>query len=226
MSTNNSILIDISAILDIEISVIRFIINTSDFKEDPDFINRVNKINKDLKFARIFNTKGIIREVFHGPNDVYLTDHLKYLEDRDKFYNSKEKEILSNDNYFMITDIKYLISAYNKTGNGTIKTTLRCDNNLQYDFLKTHFPDSTIIITPLESVDMNEYARIISGDYRNLLKVKYPGPKSIVITNFRENFTDEDISMLRPELIINLGDIHDIKVIPAYRFDENIEPKG
>lgn len=226
MSSHNSIIIDFSAIVDIEISIIRFIINTCDFKDDPEFMHRVNDINKNLKFARTFNPKGIIREVFHGPNDSYLTDHLKYLEDRDKFYNSKEEEILNNDNYVMITDIKHLISAYAKTGDGTIKTTLRCDNNLQYNFLKSKFPNSTILMTPLESIDMSEYARIISGDYRNLLKVNYPGPKSIVITNFRENFTDEDISMLRPELIINLGDIHDIKVIPAYRFDENAEPQG
>ena len=49
-------------------------------------------------------------------------------------------------------------------------------------------------------------------------------PKSILILNFRENFTDEDSTMLRPELVINLGDVHDINVISAYR-DEDIKQK-
>ena len=79
MSSHNSIIIDFSAIVDIEISVIRFIINTCEFKDDPEFINRINNINKNLKFARIFNPKGII--FTGGPDNVYAENSPRCAEE-------------------------------------------------------------------------------------------------------------------------------------------------
>ena len=86
-------------------------------------------------------------------------------------------------------------------------------------------PEVFVEKCPASEIDMGKYSRLITGYYKNALMYELEEPKSILIVNFRENFTEKDITMLQPELVIRLGDIHDIQIISAYAEEIN-DPKG
>ena len=116
-----------------------------------------------------------------------------------------------------------MLSAYKKAGNGIIKTVVRCDNQDQVDFLHSIDRSITTTISTREDIYMGKYARVIVGHYSSALKYNFEEPKSILILNFRENYNAKDNTLLHPELVINLGDIHDIRVISAYQEDTFIK---
>ena len=72
-----------------------------------------------------------------------------------------------------------------------------------------------------KDVDLTKYNRVIVGNYKHALMYDYPGPKSIVVLNFSENYSEDDFTLLSPELVINLGDIHDVEIMSAYITDQD-----
>ena len=74
----------------------------------------------------------------------------------------------------------------------------------------------TILTSSRLSVDTNNYARIVVGDFYDATKYIIDKPNSIMVMNFRDNFEDDDISNLIPELVISLGDISNISIYTAY----------
>jgi len=144
----------------------------------------------------------------------------------DTIYREYEKDILV-EKYAYLTQMHILISAYKKAGEGTIRTAVRCKNDIQAAIIEKIIPGVVIEKCKPEEVDMSKYARLICGNYKIALMYKLNEPKSILIVNFRENFMENDITKVQPELVISLGDIHDIKLISAFAEDDNKEdPKG
>ena len=64
---------------------------------------------------------------------------------------------------------------------------------------------------------MSKYGRLIVGDVMDSLEYVFEEPKSIVTLDFRENMSKDDITLIRSEPIIMLGDINEFTVISAYR---------
>lgn len=223
MAANNAILFDSSAIIDIETSIFLVLLSDSRFIEGLDDIINIHDYNmnrkrikehlypvEDMKYNRVNHPFGLLRQILYA--EISLSD---YLSLRDTLYESF-KEIMFKNNFTLFTQAKTLIAAYKKAGNGVITTSILCKDAEEKQFLQKHIDSDFIIGKPEDTPVCEKYSQIISGDFRNLLKFNYTSPMNITMLNFRENFLETDISVPRPELVISLGDIHDIKVMEAY----------
>lgn len=224
---SNSILFDIDSIIDIEISVVRFIAGAyKDYESLDNFdLHKIRSLSiEDMKFHRIYSPRGLFREVATNKDIENVYTYRPILQ---ALYNANEDEILSK--YVFTTNILSVIDTCRKTGNGIIKCTIRCDNEKQKEFVQKLVLDSVrVIVCAREDVVTSSYARIMSGSALDVMKYKIKPPKNIAILNFRENFSPKDITLLSPELVINLGTINQIDVVSAYVEEDNddIEIKG
>lgn len=215
----NSILFDIDSLIDLELSYLIYLQNNYKYLGMSNFdLDRI--INLDIKkceIERMLGVKDLFRS-FLTKDDLVNSEYdiLSLLVERDY------TDIINKYSHF--TNMKKLISAYRKAGDGTIKTAVWCEDYVQAGLIRSILPNTTIEgAFTRDSVDMGKYTRLISGNYKHILEYKFKEPKSIVVVNFRENFTEENINILRPELVISLGDIHDIQVVPAYNNDFKID---
>lgn len=220
MPSTNNVIFDLSAIIDIEMSIFKFLLKNKNIACELNDVIDMDRYNicrekkytdKDLMYNRTQGPHGLLRE-FIKPMKLN-----EYLSLRDTLYESL-KDVLLTDEYASFTRAETLIDAYNVTGNGIIQSTILCSAE-EKRFLQKHI-QANYLVDIHENIDMKDKSRIISGDFRNLMKVNFEGPRSIVIVNYRENFLEEDITIPRPELVITLGDIHDIKVFQAYSLGE------
>ena len=212
----NSILFDFYSLVDRELSVIKIL--AGEFRETAllnfDKHAVLYTSNLDWKRARTQNKRDVFKSVI-------TSDELKSNSDTllESLWNEYEELILNK--YAFKTSVNRLISGYNRIANGTvIKMAVYCENKIQSDFVTKEFPYVSIETGKREDVDLRKYNRIVVGNYRHALKYRYPSPKSIVILDFKENYSTNDFTLLNPELIIKLGDIHEIEVMNAYTEDE------
>lgn len=213
----NSILIEMDALIDYKLSYINNLIHTGR-------INATDNFNKDLmnmdintlKFYRMNYPKKLSRLIMNKDkwDDDTAEDVFNLLLERD------HDDIFSdNYKYVITTDISRLISAYNKAGNGVVKVAVRASyySEEEIKWLNNTYSNIDVINDIPHNIDMHQFSRLIVGDYKTALEYDIEGqPKSIIVMNYRDNFDAHDISLLNPELIINLGDIHDIRVMKAY----------
>lgn len=217
----NSILFDFDSIVDRESSLLKYFhrvygdsIHMDNFM---DIGQLIGVSNDTLKFERMYGKESMFRKLL-----IKQIDKDRYEELINLFFDRDQKDIFDTCCTFTTAMIT-MISAYKKAGNGVIKTAVRCDNQEQVDFLHTIDRDMIAFISKREDVNMAKYGRLIVGYYASALEYNLDEPKSILILNFKENYNADDNTLLNPELVINLGDIHDIRVISAYQEDEFIK---
>lgn len=215
----NSILFDFDSIIDKQISIIKFLKGEYHTIDDVNFYDKEKVAIMDdtyMQFRRMYGPEDLFKSIITDPKLKESSDNLlELLFDRD------QNDIFSGG-YAHKTAMTSLLTAYKRTGNGTVRTAVRCDNEYQESFIKQIAPDISIELSPRSKVDMSKYGRLVVGNYMSALQYILGGPKSILILNFRENYSDESTLLLKPELIISLGDIHDIGIISAYKEDPNI----
>ena len=216
MNNDNSVLFDIDAIIDKEataMGALRDLYNNQE--DDRDSLNNIyhmhylSKLDDDkIKWGRIHRSR-LFRDFI-----INDTDKMYDLSIIDNIYDA------SSDGNIFITSMAILISAYKKAGNGTITTAVRIDpgDNISRDILNRYkiYPDN-IIELDRSNVDTDKYGRIISGNTKSILKYRIDKPKNILVLSYADNFLNDERRVLDPELIVNLGDICDIKVVSPYR---------
>lgn len=219
----NSILFDFSSLIDLEITAINWMrdIFRDNALENFDKHRLLYTSLENMKFHRVYGVEDVFSSMV-----VHPRMKKEWPRTLGTIYKEYEKDILVKK-YACLTQMPTLISAYKKAGEGTIRTAVRCSNDIQAALTKEIAPDAAIELCKPEEVDMSKYARLICGNYVTALQYELNEPKSVLILNFRENFMENDITKLRPELVISLGDIHDIQVISAFAEKESTEePKG
>lgn len=214
----NSVLFDFDAIIDKEISVIRFI--AAEYKDSTSIdsfidIDAIAGMDIDImRFKRMYGKEDLFRSLLLGD-----TNKDSYEAIIDLLFDRDQKEIFDGG-YAFNTIMTTLISAFKKAGNGVIRTAIRCDNEDQKAYIRAFDREVPVIIKERKDVDMSKYGRLIVGHYKSALQYRLEEPKSIAVLNFRENFDSRDSTLLNPELVISLGDIHKIEIISAFREDE------
>lgn len=208
----NTILFDFYSIIDSKISLIHFI--RGEYRDaDLKYLDKHRILytkDNDWIFQRQFGSEDIFKSLILDEDAK-----TRYRDIFDQLFKENEEEILNK--YAFKTATSVLIRAYQTAGNGVIKTAIRCETEAQKSYILKNYPDTIIEFGSPKDIDMGKYGRLIVGDYRDVSKYKLSEPKSILVLNYRENFNDKDSTQLKPELIINFGDIHDIGVISAYR---------
>lgn len=215
----NSILFDIDSLIDVEISLLKYLVK--EFRESAsidqfiDIRSLATLTDNDLMFKRMYSKEDLFKSFLVKPED---RDH--YIEIMKSLFE-RDQEFIFENGYAFTTVITKLIPAYKKAGNGLIRTTVRCDNDYQKKFIEDRYRDSTtVIVRPRKEVDMGNYARVFVGQYTSALEYEYEEPKSIVLLNYMENFDPNDFTMLRPELVISLGDVNKIEIVSAFKDEE------
>lgn len=213
---HNCVLFDFDSIVDIQISIIKWMAVEYRDYPIPTFDKHAIICDSidEMKFKRLYSSEGLFKSIIKDPDMKP-----RFREIIASFIKEYEEEIIGK--YAEFTAMVPLISAYSKAGNGIIKSTIRCDNEFQNEFVEKNVKGYTsIIVSPREEVDTSKYGRIISGDAFEIMKYKFHDPKSVVVLNYRENFSPKDITLITPELLVNLGDIHTVEAISAYRENE------
>lgn len=206
MSGSNSVLFDIDSIIDIETTVIRYLAS-----EWPNIIANPNLLSDiNIKIKRIYGPSLFESAIDQKYTNIGLMDSIL---ERD------QKEIFES-NHVCLTDIVVLLSAYKKTGGGIIRTTVRCDNEFQKEFISKLDSDVQVIVQSRKDVDMTRYGRIFIGNCVKALEYEFNEPKSIAVLNFIENFDKDRKGQLLSEFIFAFGDIHSIQLAEAYRLDD------
>ena len=215
----NSVLFDFNSVVDKELSVIKYL--RGEYMEAAvDWLDKsaLRMDDNYLRYKRLYRgnlfKSMIIKEDVKDSSDNLL----------DLIFNRDQDCIFDRD-YAYTTAMKYLISAYKKVGNGIIKTVVRCDNDKQARYIKDTL-NADVIVTPRQDVDMSKYGRLVVGQFASALEYVLNEPKSIVVLNFRENYDTKDITLLNPELVIKLGDIHKIEIFSAFREEIPNDLKG
>lgn len=214
----NSILFDFDSIIDIELSIIRYMDADYFEKYDLPWLNKKLfgswKTVPELAFRRMYGIEDLFRMMINSSSG------LNYYKTMIDIWN-RDKQSIIDRKLTVTTDILDLLKAYRLAGDGVIKTTVRVSDSVEESHIKKLSPSTSTIISNRKDVDTSIYTRIIIGNYRSIFEYVLKEPKSIVILNYRDNFTDDNIELLRPELIVNFGDIHDISVISAYKEIKN-----
>lgn len=208
----NSVLFDFYSLIDREISTIKFL--AGEYRETAlqnfDKHKVLYTSDLDWKLARTQNKDDVFKSLMIGD---------EFKQHSESVLNTiwADYEMCILGKYAFKTNATTLISAYSKIGRGDIvKIAVYCENETQKKFVTREFPSVTIETGERKGVDLTKYNRVIVGNYKHALMYDYPGPKSIVVLNFSENYSEDDFTLLSPELVINLGDIHDIEIMSAY----------
>lgn len=208
----NSILFDFYSLVDKELSLIKYI--ASEYKDNAlesfDKHSILYTKDDDWVFKRLYDKEDVFKSLIIDNKIKEKSDELL-----ERIIERDEKKIWLD--HAFPTSIQSLIGAYKKAGNGVIKTSIQCETEAQRSYIEKTFPGTQIEFGKREDIDMGKYGRLIVGNYKDALEYNLEEPKSILILNFRENFIENDITTLRPELIINLGDIHEIEIVSAYK---------
>lgn len=211
----NSILFDFDSVIDIELSIIKWI--AKEYRDE-----KLEKFNKhrllytsldDMKFMRVLGYYG---QDFFRSLIIDREYQDKYKDVLKSIYKEYQEEILTESN-IVKTSMHSLIRAYAKAGNGTISTAIRCSNEIEKKCIRSFDTDVVIELCEKKDVDMSKYGRLIIGDAMSAMEYTLKEPKSIVVLDFRENMARNDITLIRPEPIVMLGDINEFSVISAYR---------
>ena len=213
----NSVLFDFYSLIDREISTIKFL--AGEYRETAlqnfDKHRVLYTSDLDWKLARTQNKDDVFKSLMIGD---------EFKQHSESVLNAlwADYEMCILGKYAFKTNATTLISAYSKIGRGDIvKIAVYCENEAQKKFVTQEFPSVTIETGERKDVDLTKYNRVIVGNYKHALMYDYPGPKSIVVLNFSENYSEDDFTLLSPELVINLGDIHDIEIMSAYITDQD-----
>ena len=208
MPGSNSILFDIDSIVDIEMTAIKYVSHEWTYAVSDTSIVENNEIS--MKIKRLYGPSLFEDSLNTSYRGIGL---MQQVLDRD------QKEIFESS-HVSLTDLVSLLRAYKEAGGGLIKTTIRCDNEFQKQFISTLDRDISVIVQPRKDVDTSRYGRIIVGNCMKALEYELNEPKSIVVLNFIENFDKEHDTQLHSEFILTFGDIHSIQIVEAYRLDD------
>ena len=205
----NSVLFDFWSLIDREITIIKYCMDKYPYFIDMDRLKSLSIPN--LEYQRMYGKVDLL-------NSLIVVREFKdrELEVIDMLFTRDEKEIL-NPKYVFNTLMVNLINAYKKTGNGVIKTTIRCDDEIQKDYVLSVCKDANVIISERKDIDTTLYGRVIVSYYKDALEFDFPDPTSIIVLKYTENMID---NMINPELIINFGDVNTIGTASPFNEDD------
>ena len=224
MKGTNCVYITSDAIIDYPLSLCKYIISHSNMDKEYEenvfskYINKPKLFDMNLfKFKRCYGFEHIASMIMSEENHKFCRELVEGL-----VFKGYLTEALFDDDYkyIVLTDTtKRLIRGSSILGEGKlISNTVRpmIGTVQEKEFLKSTFKNITIDDRPPEEVDTDSYGRFIFGDYREAIKYKYNCPRSIVLMNYRENMDPNNIERLHPEVVVELGDIHNLLVMEAY----------
>lgn len=208
---SNKVLFTFDSLVDLHLAVVKAL--QKDFPSGGPSINYsfLFQTDKDLKQKRVFDIgKNVVQECFTGTaRKSYETIYKSYIVDR--FDETIQ--------HAPITLMPKLIGGYSTFGN-YIRCYVLCETESQENIAKNilkKFPDVTYLRMKPEDVDINDFARVIVGDVKDIDLFKSPECVYIGILNYGSNLqVVKGKVLIRPEYIVKYGDINTLQIVDSY----------
>lgn len=213
----NRILFLFTSLVDTKIGFVKFM---DRFYYGSPYINIdfTGKSVEELKKIHVYEDIDIIKACFTP-------------ETQESAYNIYDEIVNDTTKYITllemspVTLIPTLIHAYTTIGKD-IQCSVLCRNDTEKNFtenaLRLNVP---VFVDSIENINPKDYARFVLDDIDLALKFNDPVTKSFLILNYRENFfynKGKDILLLKPDVIIKIGDTNNCQICNAYK-DMNIK---
>ena len=204
----NVVLIDFWALIDREITVIKYCMH-----KYPDFIDmdRLHKLSiPNLEYQRMYGKEDLLCSLMKI--DQYKSNPFDLIN---SLFESDASTLFNQ--YTFNTLMVNLVSAYNKTGNGVVRAIIRCDDDIQRDYSRSIIKDANTIISKREDIDTSMYGRFITSHYKEMMEYNIEDFKSLIVLKYAENMVGK---MVKPELIIKFGDTNSIGTASPFNEDD------
>jgi len=172
------------------------------------------------------------------PNPLFLITKVDLPLGERNIINNLYKELMEKEyveilRHSQTTSIYDIFNVGNYGGNGPFRVTVVCKNDLDVEYLRQiNFKCNTIICkdnSELTKIDINNYNHIYVKHIEDALDYRYMSKKNIYIANYRFNneFVDDPdtkqiVSILKPEIVVDLISDNKIKVIDVYPQPEDL----
>lgn len=209
---SNRVLFHFDSIVDLHLAVVYALQKDSPSGGLNPHINYsfLHQSRQSLKQERVFGIgKNVVQECFKGSlRDSYQTVYETYVNDRFDSTIGKAP----------ITLMLRLIAGYSRAGGGLVSSTIVCSNDKQAEVAKKIIKTlpATILVGE-DRVEVNDYARLIIGDVRDLDLFKRPQCVHITVLNYGSNLqVVGDQPVILPEYVLKYGDVNEFQVIDSY----------
>ena len=212
-NAKNTIVFDFESIVDCEIGAIKFLKYHQDeltqsmiSKLNLERLNTTEESSYNNMQIKEYNENGLsaLSYVFKDPINVpILYDGLKTQYEKMVLYNSG------------LTGAYNLLITYSSVAiTSGISSIISCRTPTQFEVATKIFGTYGEVIES-ERVKKREYSRLVLGDIR-LLDYYKPEGKSILVLDYRKNFTEGDYGQLIPEYIVEYGDVNIFDIANSY----------
>ena len=117
----------------------------------------------------------------------------------------------------VFTGMRKLLSVYLEDPNKLINASVLCKDEQQQRIIKEFIPRANkILVAPRNKVKVLNFSRIILADPRQTLEFRNPITVDFMVLNFRENFSENDASLIDPEVLMKVCDVNKITIAKAY----------
>lgn len=211
---SNSILFEFDTLIDLHIGVVKALQN--EFLHSGGFNPNINysflsiETEDSLKSHRLLDLDyDIIQESFLGEaRESYKEIYLDFIDkEYDKIIELSPK-----------TEISRLIHAYDRAG--FIQSFILCKNQTEVNWTREIVGNKarTLLIDSEKKIKLSSYARLCLSNIFDITRFKNVESIHIMILNYAENFTltKKNDRILRPEMIVLLGDVNEFEIIDPY----------
>lgn len=188
----NKVLFDIDAIIDWDLSLINY------YKHHQEKLNDkqkayINKPMSDFKWMRMYGDIDAVSTL-----DAPVIDKEKLLP------------------YAITTSMETLYKTYNgyNTG-GIIKAKIRCNDQIEAQFIKKRMPRADVIISPREKIHSGDYSRIVVINANDALSFINDKVVDYMVCNVKL-YMDPDIPGMVPKAVAVLLDIDGFTIAKMY----------
>lgn len=170
----------------------------------------LHQSKQDLKQERVFGFgKNVVQECFKGSlRDSYQTVYQSYIEE----------QFDTTIGLAPLTLMLRLIAGFSRAGKGLVTSTVVCSNDKQASVAKKLIKTLPAkIIVGEDKVEINDYARVILGDVRDIDLFKRPQCVHITVLNYGSNLqVVGDQPVILPEYVLKYGDVNEFQIIDSY----------
>jgi len=168
----NRVLFDFESIVDPKLSYIKYLKITN-----KEFNNKYPAEMEKFEFIRLYEHEPILEGL-----------------------NLKEEDIVLDFPHF--TGMKYLYKQYGILSGGLIKASIFCKNEQESQIIKKEIPQARILVGKRNNANINNFSRIVIGDYNTLLEFPIPKNIDIMMLDYASNYDEDGDIPIKPLVIL------------------------
>ena len=125
----------------------------------------------------------------------------------------------------VFTGMRRLLNVYLEDPNNLVDATVLCKDEQQQRIIKEFIPRADkILVAPRNRVKVLNFSRIVLAEPKQTLEFRNPITVDFMVLNYRENYSEDDASLIDPEVLMRICDVNKITIAKAY--PEIQEPDG